>query len=152
MPAQESLPREIQRMNPPFCMTPQKAQREERSPGVDGERRGLACVLGGSFLSECSRKCSQHKEEKSCSVPSRSQCEKQVGWCLIRGDVTIKSVYMYWARYAYCSYLLSICSMCWGVPVCSPETQEIWKTNIKTNQYAFNISTITLSQNLDIFQ
>lgn len=47
MPAQESAPGEIQHMNPPFCTTPQKAWIEERNPGADGERRGLACVSGG---------------------------------------------------------------------------------------------------------
>lgn len=50
MPAQESATGEIQRMNPPFCTTPQKAWIEERSPGADGERQGLACVSGVHFF------------------------------------------------------------------------------------------------------
>lgn len=78
MPAQESAPGEIQRMNPPFCTTPQKAQIEERSPGADGERRGLACVSGGGgyfFLSAAGNVPNIKKKSHALSL----QYEKQVG-------------------------------------------------------------------------
>lgn len=87
MPTEKSSQRRQKEYEPsPSLWHPSspKAQLEERSPRVDVVDAGWT-VSQGPFHSECSRNYFQHKEEKPCSVPSRYQCEKQMGWASHRG-------------------------------------------------------------------
>lgn len=105
MPTEGRFPGKTERaLALPFSVLPHKAQLEE-SPRVDVDDVGRT-VSQGSFPSECSRDYFQQKEEKTYSVPSRSQCEKQMGRASHKGRNYNPN------QYAYIGHWIPMSTIC----------------------------------------
>jgi hypothetical protein len=108
--------------SPPFSVTPPQSL-------AGGEESQTWFRWGWldrvAFHSECNRNYFHRKEEETCSVPSRSQCEKQMGWASHKGRRYNPS------QYAHIGRRMLMFLICWAPAPCVPVLRREYRKSGK---------------------